>query len=288
MELRDATPADLGAVYQVWYATEIDGLSDPPPPRSMPWFAHLLGIGRLTVALEDNVVVGFAGAVDHGPCVALSDLFVHPAWQSQGVGNALLDAVLPPDRPRVTMASADPRAVASYARRGILPRWPAYYLAVTPDSLRADPRRGGRPGRCVEPLIPADYPWDLPGDAEHYGHLGARPLAVRVGRHRIGTALVLTGSPQRLSHPETTELLETTAGSVEDAAELVLAVVGHTLDHGASRVLVQAPGPHPVLPALLRLGFRIQDADMACASADGLLADPRWHTMHGEARIQRS
>ena len=65
----------------------------------MPWFGHLLDVGRLVVAVDDGAVVGFAGLLDHGRCVALSDLFVRPERQSQGIGAALLDEVLPPDRP---------------------------------------------------------------------------------------------------------------------------------------------------------------------------------------------
>jgi hypothetical protein len=134
-----------------------------------------------------------------------------------------------------------------------------------------------------------DYPWDLPGDAAHYGELGAIPLEVRrAGQHVIGRALVLTGSPQRLSHPDTTELLETSADAGTDAADVVLAVVGHVLADGATRVLVQVPGPHPALAELLRLGFRITDADMACATDASLFADPALHTMHGESRVQRA
>ena len=166
MKLRDAGIDDLGPIYDVWYATEIDGLTDPPPPGAMPWFGHLLDVGRLVVAVDEGAgadgrdeVVGFAAALDHGRCVALSDLFVRPDQQSRGVGGALLDEVLPPGRPLVTMASADPRAVASYARRGLRPRWPAYYLAASPAELRP----GSWPDLEVAPLPADHYPWQLRG-----------------------------------------------------------------------------------------------------------------------------
>ena len=50
----------------------------------MPWFGHLLDVGRLVVAEEGGAVVGFAGLLDHGSCVALSDLFVRPTASRTG------------------------------------------------------------------------------------------------------------------------------------------------------------------------------------------------------------
>jgi hypothetical protein len=47
---------------------------------------------------------------------------------------------------------------------------------------------------------------------------------------------------------------------------------------------VQVPGPHSALAPLLERGFTISDVDTACATEDGLLADPARHTMHGESR----
>ena len=44
-------------------------------------------------------------------------------------------------------------------------------------------------------------------------------------------------------------------------------------------------GQHGALAPLLDRGFAITDVDTACASEDGLLADPTRHTMHGEARV---
>jgi GNAT superfamily N-acetyltransferase len=285
MQLRDAEPDDLRGIYDVWYATEIDGVEPPPRwedgPGTMPWFDHLLAIGRLMVAVDDGAVVGFAGLLDHGRCVALSDLFVHPSQQSKGIGGALLDAILPPDRPRVTMASADPRAVASYARRGMRPRWPAYYVTAEPAQLRSAPRLAVN----VREIPFTDYDWDLPGDAEHYTRLHAITLAVEQAGRRLGTALVMTGNPQRLFHPQATELLESAATTEDDAAALVLGLVAHLLDQGASRVVLQVPGPHAALAPLLKIGFLITDADMACATDADLFAAPTRYTMHGEARV---
>ena len=281
MILRDADRSDLGVVYDVWYATETVGLPNPPPPRTMPWFGHLLDVGRLVVAEEGGAVVGFAGLLDHGSCVALSDLFVRPDHQSHGLGAALLDEILPAGRACVTMASADPRAIGSYARRGMGPRWPAYYLSATAGQVRD----GAWPVLDVRELALDEYDWPWPGDVPYHRALGARPLAIERAGARLGTALVVDGSPQRLFHPDTTELLETTVDDARDAAAVVLAVVGHLLERHASRLVVQVPGPHGALAPLLERGFAITDVDTACASEDRLLADPTRHTMHGESRV---
>jgi GNAT superfamily N-acetyltransferase len=285
MLLRDAEPGDLGGIYDVWYATEVDGVEPPPVwedgPGTMPWFDHLLAVGRLLVAVDGASVVGFAGLLDHGRCVALSDLFVHPSRQSQGIGGALLDAILPADRPRVTMASADPRAVASYARRGMRPQWPAYYLAAERERLRP----ASWPLVKVEEIPFEQYDWDLPGDGLHYTRLHALILAVRQGERRLGTGLVMTGNPQRIFHPHSVELLESAATVEDDATDLVLGLVAHLLEQDPPRVVLQVPGPHPALPPLLERGFVITDADMACATDADLFAAPTRHTMHGEARV---
>ena len=281
MILRDANPSDLAAVYDIWYATEIVGVPRPPPPRTMPWFGHLLDVGRLVVAEEGGTVIGFAGLLDLGSCVALSDLFVRPDRQSQGVGAALLDEVLPSGRPCVTMASADRRAIASYARRGMRPRWPAYYLSATAGQVR----EGAWPALAVHELALDEYVWPLPGDVPYHRALGARPLALDREGVRLGTALIVDASPQRLFHPDTTEVLETTVDDTDDAAPAVLAVVAYVLRGGASRLVVQVPGPHGALAPLLDRGFAITDVDTACASEEGLLADPTRHTMHGESRV---
>jgi GNAT superfamily N-acetyltransferase len=286
MELRDARTYDLGAIYDVWRATEVAGSDRLPPdfpdgPGTLPWFAHLLAVGRLVVAVDAGAVIGFAGIFDHGRCVALSDLFVEPTRQSEGIGGLLLDEILPAGRPLVTMASTDPRAVASYARRGMRPRWPAYYLAADVDRLR--PAR--RPAVSIMPTTVAQYPWELPGDAKHYEALGGTTVRVCRGDDPIGTALLLRGNPQRLFHPEATEILESAAVTEEDAADVVLGIVHHLVEGGAERIEMQVPGPHPSLPAVLGRGFQITDVDMACASEPDLLADPARHTMHGEARV---
>ena len=85
--------------------------------------------GSLAVATVDDRVVAFAGALRRGDLTHLGDLFVLRHHQSHGLGQELLDLVLAPGSPAVTFASADPRAVALYIRRGMRPRGVILYLA---------------------------------------------------------------------------------------------------------------------------------------------------------------
>ena len=266
MILRDADPSDLDAVYDVWYATEIVGLPNPPPPRTMPWFGHLLDVGRLVVAEERGAVVGFAGLLDLGSCVALSDLFVRPDRQSHGVGAALLDEVLPGGRPCVTMASADPRAIASYARRGMRPRWPAYYLSATAGQVRRGPVAGARrPGagprrvrlaacRATCRTTARSVPDRWPSTGRACGW--ARRWSSTAARSASSTPT----PPRCWRRPSTTRTMprpscwpsSPTSSKREPPASWS-----------------RCQGPHGALAPLLERGFAITDVDTACASEEG-------------------
>ena len=110
----------MPAIHAVWYATEIVGEADTPPlGEPHPWLRHVLRTGTLLVAERDGAVIGFAGIIERGELVFLTDLFVAPETQSHGVGAALLAAVLPRDgRTLATIGSSDPRALALYIRAG--------------------------------------------------------------------------------------------------------------------------------------------------------------------------
>ena len=131
------------------------------------------------------------------------------------------------------------------------PRWPAYYLAAARDRIRAGPW----PELDVDALAPDRYRWELPGDDAHYARLGARPVAVVRERRRLGTALVVTGSPQRLAHPEATEVLESAAARRADAADVVLAIVRHVAGRGGG--LHRPPGSRPASGARPTAGTRL-------------------------------
>lgn len=99
--------------------------------RSVATWRHLLGQGLdATVAEVDGVVVGVAvagaAAERHGQAPArdreLSNLYVLVAHHGTGVGQTLLDAVLPPGTPAQLWAARDnPRARRFYERNGFAP-----------------------------------------------------------------------------------------------------------------------------------------------------------------------
>ena len=239
--------------------------------------------GTLVVAEDDVNVVGFAGALDHGACVALSDLFVRPDRQSQGIGRALLDAVRS-GRP----AGGDdglgrpaqrwpPTPVAACAHVGPPTTW-----AWTPTSY-ATPRG---PTLDVAPCSPRS----TPGSSRATTRTTRRSVADAFGHRRagepLGTALTVAGSPQRLAHPDTTRSSSRPSMIPDDGGAVVLAVVAlPARRRSEARRLCRYQGRtarwHPCSSG----ASRITDADMACATHEDLLADPSRHTMHGEARV---
>lgn len=100
------------------------------------------------VAVADPGVVGVAEAIRRGNFWGLSMLFVHPRYQSRGVGRQLLDAALgygAGAERRMIQSSPDPRAMRRYALAG-LAMHPAAELGGRPDR-RAIPRTlAGRSG----------------------------------------------------------------------------------------------------------------------------------------------
>jgi hypothetical protein len=61
--IRAATEADLPEIYSIWYETEIDGVTNAPPPGHDPWLRHMLQTCRVVVAADGaGRPIGFAGA----------------------------------------------------------------------------------------------------------------------------------------------------------------------------------------------------------------------------------
>jgi GNAT superfamily N-acetyltransferase len=138
--LRPMVADDAVAVHELsarTFADLAERFHEPPPPpprvaRSLVRIHHLLehDPGGAWVAEQDGEVAGAALAIEREGLWGLSLLVVDPAHQSRGLGRALLARALAHAgggrRGGVILASADPRALRTYAReegdRGLIER----------------------------------------------------------------------------------------------------------------------------------------------------------------------
>lgn len=92
------------------------------------WVAEETGSGRL---------VGFARSIERDGLLELSEFFVRPDQQSQGVGKALLERAFPAGRGAVRsiVATSDVRAQARYYAAGTVARFPLFTLGGVPGDL---------------------------------------------------------------------------------------------------------------------------------------------------------
>jgi GNAT superfamily N-acetyltransferase len=135
--LRRATPDDAEGAGSVHYASWVEaytGLASPSfwerasQEHSVASWRRMLENGLdATVAEVDGAIVGLAIAGDarrtgsHAPVRdrELNNLYVLEAHYGTGIGQALLDAVLPPGTPaQLWVAEANPRACRFYERNG--------------------------------------------------------------------------------------------------------------------------------------------------------------------------
>jgi GNAT superfamily N-acetyltransferase len=228
-----------------------------------PYLRHLVDHHRALVTIEADQVVAFGAAVDTGRCRMLSDLFVRPDRLGQGIGRTLLAALLGDGERLATFSSADPRALPSYVRAGMTPRWVNLYLQGLPRDLRD-------PGAAVSvrPAVPAELAalearWlGAPRASDHAfwaTQTGADPFLVEDDGRPVafGYARARSSSPARALDRLVV------APAVDPVTPSVAGIVRAGRGRG---VQVCVPGPHPVLPILLEAGFRIVDQDQFLAS----------------------
>ena len=131
------------------FADLAERFHEPPPPpprvaRSLVRIHHLLerDPGGAWVAEHDGEVAGAALAIERDGLWGLSLLVVDPAHQSRGLGRALLARALAHGdggrRGGVILASADPRALRTYARAGFVAH-PCLFARGHPDGVERPP-----------------------------------------------------------------------------------------------------------------------------------------------------
>jgi ribosomal protein S18 acetylase RimI-like enzyme len=111
--------------------------------RAMVRFVERDPAGAWVAKADDGRVVGMAEAIRREGFWGLSMLFVDPAWQSRGVGRALLERALQSAdgaAVRMIVSSSDPRALRRYWAAGLrlhpgIEAAGAFDRSVVPDDL---------------------------------------------------------------------------------------------------------------------------------------------------------
>lgn len=266
--IRQATAADLAGIRAVLAAHGNDG---PVVIADIvgPYVSHLIDRGRAQVAVAGGAIVGFGAAIDTGRAVHLADLFVEPARLGQGIGKALLGAVLDGAGQRTTFASEDPRALPLYVRAGMQPLWASLYVQGPSGDLPRIAALRTEPATPIE-LAALELAWtgiDRSVDHAYWGRMaGSDAFVVReddavaaFGYGRLRQAAPIRVLDRLLIHP-----------AADPVATLLTAVRRAGQDGPA---LVCLLGPHPALRPLLEAGFRVVDRDQFLAS-DPDLVDP--------------
>ena len=160
-DLRPMALDDVEAVMSVIEAADaalVEAGQVPPrtPPSDDQLEASRMGHARFVqrdgpgawVAISDGRVVGVAESVRRESFWGLSMLFVHPAFQSRGVGRRLLEAAMgyaAGATQRMIQSSPDPRAMRRYFLAG-LAMHPTAEMGGQPDRRAIPPSLPGRDG----------------------------------------------------------------------------------------------------------------------------------------------
>jgi ribosomal protein S18 acetylase RimI-like enzyme len=293
--IRPATDADLGEIYDIWYRDEIGEDPDPPPNTTSPdLFAHNVRTGDFHVAEgAEGRLLGFSGAIVRGDIRFLTDLFVRPEAQDQGLGQELLDRAMPADgRRHATLSSRDPRAQALYIRSGMRPRFPHFILEAEAERIRELETDGVEvgPADASDPALVA-MDAEIGGrlrPEDHADWVGSTtagvPLWLDRGGEHVGYAYVRLRSPAFLRHPDWATVAPAGACTDEGAAGVVLAAVGWAASR-APGVTLGVPGPHPALGRLLDAGFRITYVELFLSSSDEPFTDPGRYVPSGSGEF---
>ena len=110
--------------------------TSPPPPPLFPEFCLSEDSSGLWVAEDDSTIVGFGFSWMSGALWCLSQLFIKPGRQAEGVGRVLLGKTLEQaqkgkarNKAVITFAY-NTASVGLYLRHGLYPREPLYRLVA--------------------------------------------------------------------------------------------------------------------------------------------------------------
>jgi GNAT superfamily N-acetyltransferase len=193
----DDVEAVMGVIEAARVAQPEGGLWPARPvPSAAQVEAHRVSHARFVqrdgpgawVAVDEGRVVGVAESVRRGSFWGLSMLFVHPDFQSRGLGGRLLEAAssyAAGASQRMIESSPDPRAMRRYFRAG-LAMHPGVELGGRPDRRAIPPSLPGREGD--------ESDLDLVASVEaHLGRSRAEDVAFVLSDDRCRLDVVDTG-----------------------------------------------------------------------------------------------
>jgi len=147
---RRGSPADSPALFAIFEAAiddlgrrmQANGNSTTGDPaaweRRRPLFEHLAETcEHLWIAEDDGRPIGYARSILRDGVRELTELFVVPDLQSNGVGRTLLERAFPAGgaRHRTLLATFDVRAMARYLRSGLDGRLPIFSVNRAPEPV---------------------------------------------------------------------------------------------------------------------------------------------------------
>jgi GNAT superfamily N-acetyltransferase len=125
--IRDAAPADLGALRDVFRGSSLSNDGDRANLLAHPDALELPDLavrqGRTRAAVDDGAIIGFATWLGTGEVIEIEDLFVTPERMRQGAGRALvldLIALARGQGARRVEVTANQHALAFYAAVGFV------------------------------------------------------------------------------------------------------------------------------------------------------------------------
>jgi GNAT superfamily N-acetyltransferase len=242
--IRAATADDLPGIRAVAHEHQVLASWPAQPDFLDVELAH----GRLAVAEVDGAVAGFGGTVPRGALTYLGDLFVTASAQSRGLGRGLLEHVLAGTGKVVTFASSDARAWARYLAAGMVPRYPLVYL------------RGRVTERPEVPSAPEQPDLDRVVALDAAASGGRRPKVLRWFACQAGVDLHTVADSYAFTRTVKDKVIIGPAAG----APAVLAAIAAAGDRDLQLSL---PGPHPLIPRLVRAGLRIGDRDTVMSTA---------------------
>lgn len=136
-EIFETTIDDLGLRMSA-NSNSTAGDPDAWERRRRPLFEHLARTAdRFWIAEHDGRPIGYARSILRDRVRELTEFFVLPGAQSNGVGRELLERAFPAEgaRHRTLIATVDVRAVARYVRSGLDGRFPIFSFGRAPEEV---------------------------------------------------------------------------------------------------------------------------------------------------------